>query len=195
MITAREAGIGLFGAWQLAKFNAHGQQFFDNSVTMFWRSFSAAVIALPAYVITSLLPLGMKETTVGPLGVLIIEGIAYVIAWTLFPLVMFHVTKLIDRGRWYCRYIAAYNWATVLQVSLFLVVSLAVASGLLPSALAELLKFLAFVAVLAYQWFIARVMLEASGPAAMGIVLLDLVISVVLEGYKWLLLQGHGLLG
>ncbi len=195
MISAREAGIGIFGAWQLAKFNAQGQQFFDNTVTAFWRSFYAAVIALPAYAIMALLQLPAKQVAVGPFGMLVIEGIAYVIAWTMFPLVMFHVANLIDRSQWFCRYIAAYNWAVVLQISLFLVVMAAAASGILPPALAGLITFLAFIAVLAYQWFIARVMLEISGAAAAGIVLLDLVISVVLDGYTGQLLRGHGLLG
>lgn len=195
MISVREAGIGLFGAWQLAKYDAQGLRFFDNTVIACRRSFYAAVIVLPAYVILVVLVLGEIPVAVGGVSVLVIEGIAYVIGWTAFPLAMYYLTRIIDRDRFYCRYIAAYNWSRVLRISLLFVVTAIAASGVMPAALAGLLRFLVIIAILAYQWFIARVGLEVSAPGACGIVLLDLVISLMLDGYTIALLGGHGVLG
>ena len=50
-------------------------------------------------------------------------------------------------------------------------------------------------AILAYQWFIARVGLEISPAGAGGIVILDLIISLIIEEYTSRLLLGHGMLG
>ncbi len=196
MISVREASIGIFGAWQLAKYDAQGLRFFDNTVTAFWRSFFAAVIVLPAYVILIVLVLGGLPVAVGGVSVLVIESIAYVIGWTAFPLVMFYLARLIDRDRFYFRYIAAYTWSAVLRYALFLIVGVAAASGIPPpSAAAALINFAAYIAILAYQWFIARVGLEVSAPGAGGIVLLDIVISLVIEGYTSQRRRGHGVLG
>ncbi len=195
MISARETSIGIFGAWQLAKYDAQGLRFFDNTVTAFWRSFYAAVIVLPAYVILILLVIGELPVAVGGFAVLVIESIAYVIGWTAFPLAMYYLARTIDRDRFYCRYIAAYNWSAVLRIALFLIVAATAASGILPQAPAALINFAAYIAILAYQWFIARVGLEVSAPGACGIVLLDIVISLVIEGYTSQLLRGHGVLG
>ncbi len=195
MISAREVSTGIFGAWLLARYNSQGLQYFDNNVTAFWRSFYAALIALPAYAIIELLRLMEKPLAGGALGVLVIEIITYVIGWTLFPLIMFHVARLIGREEWFCRYIAAYNWSLVIVYAVFLMVTVIAASGLLPLGLAALMTFVVTVGVLAYQWYIARVMLALSGPGAGGIVLLDLVISVILDGYVDQLLRGHGILG
>ncbi len=195
MISVREAGIGIFGAWQLAKYDAQGLRFFDNTVTAFQRSFYAAVIVLPAYVILVVLVLSEVPVAVGGFSVLVIECIAYVIGWTAFPLAMYYLTRVIDCDRFYCRYIAAYNWSRVLRISLLFVVTAIAASGMVPATLAGLLRFLVIVAILAYQWFIARVGLEVSAPGACGIVLLDLVISLMLDAYNIKLLGGHGVLG
>ncbi len=195
MISVREAGIGIFGAWQLAKYDAQGLRFFDNTVTAFWRSFFAAVIVLPAYFILIVLVLRGLPVAVGGFSVLVIESIAYVIGWTAFPLAMYYLARVIDRDRFYFRYIAAYNWSAVLRIALFLIVAMAAASGLLPQGPAALINFAAYIAILAYQWFIARVGLEVSAPGAAGIVFLDVVISLVIEGYTSQLLRGHGVLG
>ncbi len=195
MISAREASIGIYGAWQLAKFDAQGLRFFDNSVEAFWRSFYASVIVLPAYAILVLLRLTEMPVTQGSLAVLMVEGTAYVIGWTAFPLVMHALARMLDRSQFYCRYIAAYNWSMVLRIALFLLVTATAASGILPAAMAGLITFVAIVAILAYQWFIARVGLEVSAAGACGIVFLDLVISLVLDAYTNALLRGHGVLG
>ena len=195
MISARETSIGIFGAWQLAKYDAQGLRFFDNTVTAFWRSFYAAVIVLPAYVILILLVIGELPVAVGGVAVVVIESIAYVIGWTAFPLAMYYLARTIDRDRFYCRYIAAYNWSAVLRIALFLIVAATAASGILPQAPAALINFAAYIAILAYQWFIARVGLEVSAPGACGIVLLDIILSLVIDKFTSQLLTGHGLLG
>lgn len=195
MITAREASAAIYGAWKLAKYDGRGIDFFDGTVTAFWRSFYAALIVLPAYIILVLLRLADTPVTAGPFATMLIEVSAYVIGWTAFPLIMFYIARLIDRDALFCRYIVAANWASVLQITFLLAVTSVAASGVLPTALAAMITFVATIAILAYEWFIARVGLQISGPAACGIVILNLLISLIVSSYSDRLLQGHGLLG
>ena len=186
MISVREAGIGIFGAWQLAKYDAQGLRYFDNTATACSRSFYAAIIVLPAYVILIVLVLTRMPVAVGGVSMLVVESLAYVIGWTAFPVVMYYLAPTIDRDRFYFRYIAAYNWSEELRIGLFLI---------LPPVPAALINFVAYIAILAYQWFIARVGLEISPAGAGGIVILDLIISLIIEEYTSRLLLGHGMLG
>lgn len=189
MITAQEASRSLFGAWRLARFDANGVTFFDNTVEAFWRSFWAAAVALPAYAI--LLVLGNTGATigVGPVYTFLVYSIAYVIDWMAFPFIMFYVAHLFDRQQWYCRYFAAYNWSVVLQLLLQLVVSSIAAMNILPPAPEAMLKVVAFFFILAYQGFIAHVALQATLSGAIGCVVLGFLLSFMLIEWSDRLLQ------
>lgn len=76
---------------------------------------------------------------------------------------------------------AAWNWAVVLQVYLYLGVVAFASSGSLPQSLAALISLGTLVAVLVYQGFIACAALRIRFPAAMTIVLINLVIAIILN--------------
>ncbi len=183
MITAREASQAIYGALRLARFDSDGIHFFENTVENFWRSFFAALLVIPFYAMLVLLRLGEIETTSGPAAVLVVESLSYVIGWTTYPLAMFYVARLMGRDQFFCRYIAAYNWATALQIVLFAAIAGITHSGLMPQSMAALLTVAAVGAIMAYQWFVARTGLEITPGAALGIVLLDLTLSILIERY------------
>jgi hypothetical protein len=184
MITAREAAYAIYGAWRLARFDAGGVQFFDNTVEAFWRSFYAALIALPGYGLLVLLRVaGTTDAGAPPMTVLVVESISYAAGWFAFPLAMFYVARTFDLTASYFRYIAAYNWAIVLQVTLLLGVTAVTASLPLAPGVVQLVFLVASFAILAYQWFIARATLGIAAGAAAGIVALDLVLGLLINGY------------
>src|SRR4029077_4725353 len=87
----------LRGAWRLAHFDPSGVAFFGHDERAFWRSFIAALIAFPAFLL--FLPLG-SDADAAPtdwVRVLLVETIAYVIGWTAFPLVVLPVTRFLGR--------------------------------------------------------------------------------------------------
>ncbi|HEX3500688.1 MAG TPA: hypothetical protein VHT04_15325 [Stellaceae bacterium] len=168
----------LHGAWRLARFDRSGAAFFEHSERAFWRSFLAALIAFPAFLL--FLPLGSGDVEAGTIDwmrVFLVETIAYVIGWTAFPLVILPVTRFLGREAAWLDFIIVYNWSQVLQYGLILAVIGLSLSGLVPPLLATLLLYLAYVAVFAYEGFIARIMLDISWPAAGMIVLIDLVVG------------------
>jgi hypothetical protein len=60
-------------------------------------------------------------------------------------------------------------------------VGLGVESGILGDPAAQAIEAAAAIAVLVYEWYIARVALESSGAAATLVVLVDLVLGVVVS--------------
>ena len=181
MITAAQIAKSLYGASRLARFDAGGLQFFDNNLEEFWRSFFAAVIVAP--MITVLVVIQLSEQTVGagPIRIFFAETVIYVLDWMIFPFIALYIADFIDRGDRYFRYIAARNWAIVLQMALFLFIALLSQSGMLGQGLAVTLSIASTIAILIYQGFITKVGLEVSTRAAAAIVFLDLMIGIILN--------------
>jgi hypothetical protein len=194
MITGPELSRSLYGAWRLARLDKGGLTFFENSVPALWRSFWAMVIVFPAFMVLILLRTPDGMVAVAPLTATFINSTAYVIGWFAFPLVMFRVCSLIGREDQYCLYIAAYNWAALLQIVLMLGLAMLSATGLLPPGIAAMLTILAVGAILFYQGFIARTALDIKKSSAAGIVLLDFFLGLTIEIWTSRLLSGHSVL-
>ena len=172
----------LDGAWRLACRDPSGMARFDGSLDSFWKSFFAAVLALPFFVLL----IALRDLPVEPRGgmavVAIVEAIAYVASWAAFPLVVFHLSKLIGRQERYLAFIAAFNWSAVIQVTLFLAASALSAIDLLPAAIVQGVAFGVTMLVLAYEWYVVRVGLAVGGLLASAVVVLDLAVGIVLNG-------------
>ncbi len=166
-LTARETVYSIFGAYRLAMLDKTGLSYLDRSPEGALRSFNAALIVLPE---------------VSLLRFVTVEGLAYVISWTAFPLVMFHVSGLLDRAGRYFDFLSAYNWSSVIQMGVYLPVVAIADSGLLPEGLGEGLVLAVTMLVLMYQWFIARTTLDINGGSAAGVVLLDMILAVFITG-------------
>ncbi len=172
----------LHGAWRLARFDRTGLAFFGHDEAAFIRSFRAALIAYPAFLVLLALRLSDAEWQDADwLRLLLVETIGYVITWVGFPLLILPATRFLGRAHLWLDFIIAYNWSQVLQFGLYLVVVALVESGVLPAALAGGIGLAAYAAVLAYEWFVAKVALDISGAAAVMIVLVDLVLGLVVS--------------
>ena len=169
----------LYGAWRLARMDISGMQHFNLSVEGFWRSFFAAIIVAPGYALLVVQRMLDREDGYDPGSTVIVESIAYLAAWAAFPLVAVVLTQLLGLGRHYVELIIAVNWAAVLQVAAFLA---AVALGfLLPEGIGALLLAIVTVALMLYQWFVMRTALRTTGGIALVLVLIDLLLSTVIN--------------
>lgn len=182
MISWNEIFTALYGVWRLAHFDEDGWKIFDTSTDGVRKSFFAAVLVAPAQAIIILLSLSASESapTAGPGRVLAVFVIGYVIGWVVFPLIMYGVCQTIAKSEQWGKYVVGYNWASVLQVGIFLpiaVISVTLGSG----GLATFLSVASLLAVATYAWFIARTGLDIPANGAVAVVLLDLLISVVLN--------------
>lgn len=178
----QEARLALRGALRLARGDRGGLACFDLSIDGFWRSFRAAVIAYPLFLVL----LGMRVTVAewersGPLQIVLVETIGYVIAWSAFPLIMLSVTRWIGRARSFTDFMVPYNWSQVLQSALFVLIGLETESGVLGAPAAAAIELAGLAAVLVYEWYIARVALDTTVPGAALVVFVDLFLGALIS--------------
>ncbi|OHC74681.1 MAG: hypothetical protein A3G18_06850 [Rhodospirillales bacterium RIFCSPLOWO2_12_FULL_58_28] len=177
----QEALRSLYGAYRLARRDAGGMAFFNTTIDGFWRSFLAAAIIAPFYILLLYIRFNAGEMNVHPYRFVAVEAISYVLSWVTFPVVMISLAKFLEREKNYLAYIVAYNWASVLQNALYLPLAMLMVNELLPAGMASALSLIVFLMIIFYTWFVARTALNVSGGIASGIVVLDLVISVFIN--------------
>lgn len=176
-----EVQVAVGGALRLAVGDRRGLGFFDISIAGFWRSFRAAVICYPLYLIlVSLRVTPAQSAAAGMTRILLVETIAYVIAWTAFPLLILQLCRWFDRQQRFLAFMVVYNWSQIPQTTLIAIVALNRASGVLPTAAAQFAELAATIAVLVYEWYIARVALAATGAQATLVVILDVLLGTAI---------------
>ena len=143
----------------------------------FWRSFRAAAIAFPlSLLMLALAPHGLEVT-----GKLIAADIVgYIMTWTVFPLVAVYLADRMQVFANYWRYIIATNWANLLQSAVFTLVIMVNTSGVLPEVIAAMLFMVAWFWILLFKWRLARHGLGIASFPAVGIVVLDLALRLLI---------------
>ena len=171
---------GLAGALRLARFDNSGMAFFEINLSGFWRSFWAAGLVAPLFLL--LLVLRQLDAPGGAFGHHItIESLAYVIAWVMFPLVMASLSKQLGCAKHYFSFIIAYNWCGAIQNGVYLPIAILGYTGALSSGLANLFALAAIIWVLVYTFFVARTALQVPPVTAFGIVVLDLALGLTID--------------
>jgi hypothetical protein len=177
MITLKELSAAITGAVYLAKGDIVGLDYFDASERGFWRSFWAALIVAPAWVL--LLALDEEPMTAGAVRMILVQTIDYALLWTAFPLVLYEILARARRTERFYLYASIHNWASVIETpAMLFAAGFAVA---VPSPAAGLLPVLVMVVIFAYEWFIARVGLAVGLGAAAGVATMDLILSIVIQ--------------
>ena len=152
---------------------------FDLSLEGFWKSFAAALLVAPAYAIV-LLDQYSRDRLARARGR---DGVRR--GGLLRPRLAglpdrrHFLTRLLGLGARYVPLIVANNWSAVVQVALYTAVVLI--GTMLPAQLRTLALFVATLAVLTYQWFVIRTALGTTSATAFGLVVVDILISIVLS--------------
>lgn len=177
MITLAEIAAGVTGAFRLARRDPNGLACFDASPHGFWRSFWAAALVAPAFLIIDLLSGGLSGDT--GLRQIVIKLIGYAIDWTAFPVVMITVADSLGKWPLYTRYIVAYNWSAVVQMSVLLPVAILALAA--PSHATMLVAQAVTIVMLVYRAYVAHVALAVGLGTAAGVVLLDVLLAGLLR--------------
>ncbi len=177
-----EVSLALSGALRLARGDRSGLACFDRSLDGFWRSFRAAAITYPLYLVLLSMRISVAEwQRSSGWRIVIVETIGYVIAWVAFPLIMLAVTRWIGRAHRFFDFIVPYNWCQVPQSVLFVLVGVGTESRILSSRAGESLDIVAAIATLVFEWYIARVALDTTASAAVFVVIVDLFLGVAIS--------------
>jgi hypothetical protein len=176
-----EVQLALGGALRLARGDRRGLGFFDTSIDGFWRSFRAAILCYPLYLLLLTFRISAAQWEAsGVATVLVVETISYVISWVMFPLLILPIAGWFHRENHFLTFMVVYNWSQLPQTALLAIVGLEEASGILPSAAGHLADFACVVAVLVYEWYIARVALAVTGVQAAFVVVIDVILGGLL---------------
>jgi hypothetical protein len=170
--------------WGVLRFDAQAPQRFANTAEAARRSFVAGLLGMPIYLLVmrgSLLAVSPSPDVLSFLPPMLVF---YVIEWLLWPNLMVGVCRWLACERFYCRYVAAYNWFALTQMVLMLPFQMAVLSPHAAMSGIALLGLVATVVFAVYEWFIARHALSIGGRAAFAVVMLNLLANLVLIQVK-----------
>jgi len=180
-------------AARVARFDTNAIAEFDHSFEGFFRSFFAAVLCLPLYVLVvagerrlteditatvpgrAFVPLPPPDATY-----LAVEAAAYLLNWLALPLAMIAIVPMLGASRRYVPYIVAYNWGSCIVFAVTLLPYLAYAAGLASLTGMVILYYAVTVFVVTYRWRLARYGLQIPGITAAGIVIIDLLVSILI---------------
>ncbi|MEO3427536.1 hypothetical protein AAFN88_01670 [Pelagibius sp. CAU 1746] len=168
----------MYGALKLARFDAAGAQYFDESRSAALRSFFAAVLVAPAYFLRY--PLAPEEMVAHhefTVLTALADILTYSLIWTVFPVVAYHICQAIGRERAFFRFLSAKNWSTVITSHLSLLMMLLAIGGALSPGIVALLVLLGGGYMLGYIWFLTKTCLDISSGAAAGFLVLQIVIE------------------
>jgi hypothetical protein len=176
MPSSAEIWHALYGAWRFLRLDRNAIHYFDLSHRGVWRSFWAAPLSYPGFLLLLWLRLDDQTLADSSLGhIVLVETIGDVVGWCAFPLVVLGFCRWLGREERGFEFITAYNWSQVVQTAFFVVVALV--SLVLPAGMALGLGRIALIAMLVYEWFIALVAIGGGGWIAGVIVLFDIVLG------------------
>jgi len=178
MPTRAEIELALWGTWLLLRQDPRALECFDFTVEGFWKSFFAAVVALPFYAFLVLHELVLVQPTSPALAVLA-RLVGYALDWVAFAVAAALLLRMLGLGRRFVPLVVMVNWAAVPQLALM--AGAVVASLVLPDVLDPLLLVAALVAVLFYRWLVVRQALEGLGGIAFGFVVVDVLLGILVD--------------
>jgi hypothetical protein len=179
MVTRGEITRGIYGAWRLALRDPRAMALFDRTVPGTIRSFWAAAVCYPGFLALLLLRIDPAQFH-APLiyRILLVQTIGYVVGWAAYPLAALPFCRWLATEERALGFIIAYNWAQVVQTALLLPFATFAAVRPTAGAYSDLAAYLA---ILVYEWFIARIALDKGPLPATALVLLDVVLGASLS--------------
>lgn len=175
----QEVLSSLYGAYRLAWFDQSGMGYFNITTEGFWRSFFAAVLLAPFY----MLSIGQDFMTSNggfSLWAVLVHLFTYGISWLAFPLIAFFATDLLGLGKRFTALVVAVNWTAVPALGV-LVVTIGFFSLIQQPALAEPAMILITSGLIVYHWFVIKTALETTTAIAIAFVLFNFFLGAMLH--------------
>jgi hypothetical protein len=176
-----EIAGALYGSLRLAFGDKNGTNYFNTSHLGFWRSFTAAIIVAPIFILLLNVRYIVSDSDINFFRFVSIYATAYVIGWIVFPLVINYITGVLGNGDKFVGYIVIYNWASVLQNFIYLPFAILVEAHLIYGTAATIIGIFLLGLVFLYTSFITKTALEVSNGIAAAIVILDLILSIIIS--------------
>jgi len=189
-ISVKEATRSVFIAWRLFHRDRQVVELIDDSYAGVVRSFWAAALVLPLYIVYLLLQVGTPTGNPGNFGTLVEHGglfaasvsrlTVYAMGFVAWPLLMHYLAPRLDCDRHYFRYLVAYNWMNAVNILVLLTYGMLRFSGLVPEEMANLAAMITLTIMWAYHWFVARETLDINGGIAATLVAGEYLLTAII---------------
>jgi len=178
MFKTAEIEAALRGAWGLACRDETAISHFPNSEPAFWRSFAAIAFVAPVNLLSTFLRAGGEVSG----SYLFANALTVLVQWIAFPLMMIVVVRLLGLSASYGLFVIAYNWSSVLVVSVLL--PSAVFSAVISDAtgLTNMVTMISILFILWFTTFLTRAALATNWVNAIGIIVFDILTSLLISG-------------
>lgn len=174
-----EVRRSLYGALLLARREPRGMHWFNLTIEGFWRSFVSLLLAYPGFLAMTACERTLMATQPDLGRYLTIQTVVYVLQGIAFPIAMIFLARLLRLGATYVPFIIAYNWSNVWVTVLLLPPLLLLAFD--GREIGGILNILASAASVYYRWFVTRTALATGGATALGLVVIDVILSVLIS--------------
>jgi len=189
MIDLRSLFYGIAGAARLIRLDISGAHMMVKGLRGFWASlyWSAGLVA-PLYLL--LMALRFNSEQHEPLRYTVVHVELYIISWLIFPIFMERISGLLRRRDKYLDFIIPYVWLGCLYNTFYMLVGLAQASNMISWEAASSIAVGLMFAGLVWIGHLAKKTLDIPYSAAIGIVIIDLFLSIMMSIIKAGLLAG-----
>lgn len=180
-------------SWSIMMGRTEAMRQYDLSADGFWRSFGVIFLLLPLYLFSIFaeqnlfledqLAQGTELSEYAQGGFLLYSGkvVTLLVDWIAFPIIVGFLSGSVGLKQNYAPYIIARNWSTLVILVPQTVLNLGYLIGIMPSALFIMLSFPIVGWVLWYRFRIARIAGQCSFSISMGLVVLDLILSIFIS--------------
>lgn len=179
MISIPQLAAALRGLRLMAAFDPRAWTFFDKTPAGFWGSFVVAFALAPLNFIHVVLQFQDHPPKLDIIPYLIVEFLAYVLQWALFPFVMIYMTGLLQRRGRYFDYMLAYNWLQLPLTLFFLSLRVLGDVHIIAPQGVGVLELAGLAVFFVYGTFIAGAGLQVGIGTALSLVVLDFVVSLI----------------
>ncbi|PVB59463.1 hypothetical protein DCO57_22320 [Labrenzia sp. 011] len=188
MMSLNEIRAALDGSWLLLRNRPEGMTYFDLSLQGFWRSFSVVFLLIPAFLISGLAEKEFYFTenmfqpeTFPDSAYWTAQMVGLVVDWLTLPILLAVLAVPIGISKSYVPFIVARNWTSLLASVPYMITYVLFLLRIIPPGVAVLLSFSSLLVVLWYRYLVARIALQASISLAAGVVVLDVVLTLLIS--------------
>jgi uncharacterized membrane protein len=114
----RSMVTNLYGLWRLLRGDPRATEYLEKDRNAAHRSFFAALLVLPFYVVLRYLDVVRSNGPAITLEFIVIEGSAYALNWTAFLFMLYFICQLLGRHARFPAVVIAMNWSSLLLTAL-----------------------------------------------------------------------------
>jgi hypothetical protein len=186
MSSVSAVSAGLNAALRLARGRADGALLLTGDRQTIVRSFWSIALCVPSVICRLLMSWGQDGVPTDAAHLAAREVIVFILGWLVFVEVTYQLAPLLGRAERWGRFIVVWNWCNVVESVLVIVGGLPGILGV-PAIIDQGFELITIGWALWLEWYATRLAFEVGSLTAIGLVLLDQSIGIILASLAMLI--------